>query len=133
WRAGPEDEPDRPGAGGDRQLGVGEAGEAAELDLRDGHASILGALDRGSQPPAGTLDVRGAHQRLADQDRVEARLSQAVELGAGAQAGLGHDRGYRRHAWQQLEGGAEVDLERGEVAVVDADDRRSEPGCGLEL
>ena len=58
WRAerGPEDEPDRPGAELDRQLGVLEARDAADLD--PGHGSIVGP--GGARRSADGSDAGGA-------------------------------------------------------------------------
>ena len=88
-------------------------------------ATLCGGGDPG-QRAAGRLDVRRAHQGLADQHRVDPGCGQRLELGPGPIARLGDDERVVGHPPQQLERRARVDLERGQVAVVDPDDRRAE-------
>ena len=75
----------------------------------------------------------GAHQRLADQDGVDADLLELVELLAGRDAGLGDDHLARRHVGEQLEGALEVDAEVAQVAVVDAEQLGVDVERDLEL
>src|SRR5436853_6404713 len=51
----------------------------------------LGALAQARELAAGGLDIRGAHERLADQHGVDADPIELLELRAGGVARLGHD------------------------------------------
>src|SRR5215208_6546065 len=83
--------------------------------------------------PAGRLEVRRAHQRLADQDRVDADAVELVELLARGEAGLRDDGLAGRHVRQQLVRALDVDGEVAEVAVVDPDHLRLDVERGLKL
>src|SRR3954468_615247 len=83
--------------------------------------SALEELAEAGELAAGGLDVRRAHQGLADQHGVDADALEVVELVAGAEAGLRDDRLARRDVREQLEGALDVDGEVAEVAVVDAE------------
>src|SRR5207245_814551 len=66
--------------------------------------SVRFALGRGPhQRPAGGLDVGRAHQRLADQDRVDADALEVLELLARMEARLGYDGLAGRDVREQLE------------------------------
>ena len=69
----------------------------------------------------GGFDVLRAHQRLTDQDRVDADALELVELLARREARLRDDGLARGHVGQQLVGALDVDGEVRQVAVVDAE------------
>src|SRR6478672_3744850 len=97
-----------------------QCGRAPSTPVKNRRCSRL-SLGEARQGAAGRLDVLGAQQRLAHQHGVHADLVELVELLAGRVAGL-RDHGLAGgHVGQQLQRGLEVDLEVGEVAVVDAD------------
>src|SRR3954469_17261474 len=81
----------------------------------------IAALAAG-EAPTGILDVRRAHEPLADEDRVDPHALEVVELLAAVEARLRDDRLARRDVAEQLVGALDVDREVAEVAVVDADD-----------
>src|SRR5690348_3073662 len=79
------------------------------------------------------LDVRLAHEALADQERRRTDLGHAREIGRRAEAALGHQHAVLRHLGRKLLGGCEVDRERLEIAVVDADQVAVDRQRALEL
>ena len=136
-RSGDQVQPDRVGAGPHRGLDAGPVGDAADLHERDpvevrgvgGHPA--GADER----PRLGLGVGGAHERLADQRRVEAEGAPATDRRdvpharfRDHQAILGHRRPEARRTFR-------IDGQRAQVAVVDPDQasRRRERGVQLPL
>src|SRR6476659_9383560 len=93
------------------------------MNTRSGFLKRLGlpTLET-AQRATGRLDVRCAHERFADEDRIDADALEVVELVATVEARLRDDRLARRHVAEQLVGAFDVDREVAEVAVVDADD-----------
>src|SRR3954468_18294833 len=93
------------------------------MNTRSGFLKRLGiaALAAG-EAPTGAVDVRGAHQPLADEDGVDPHALEVVELLATVEARLRDDRLARRDVAEQLVGALDIDAEVAEVAVVDADD-----------
>src|SRR5437764_5725904 len=85
------------------------------------------------QLQAGRLDICGSHQSLSDERRARLRASQLLQLVAPAEPGLGDDHGPGRNARKQFEGPRRVHLERGQITVVDPDDRRAGVQRDLEL
>src|SRR5579875_1216675 len=96
-------------------------------------AFTVGAAGSAQQRAQRILHVGGAHEGLADEHGVDARGAHPVDVRAGAQPRLGDDGGAGRHLLAQLEGALEIDPERREVAVVDADHAGREPPRALEL
>src|SRR3954454_7577319 len=93
------------------------------MNTRSGFLKRLGlaALAAG-EAPTGVLDVRRAHQPLADEDRVDPHALEVVELLAAVGGRLRDDSVKRRDVAEQLVGALDIDAEVAEVAVVDADD-----------
>src|SRR4051812_36104003 len=92
-----------------------------------------GQLAEAREPAHGGLDVQRAHERLADQHRVDADALELVELVARGEAGL-RDHGLaRRHVGEQVVGALDVDAEVGEIAVVDPEHVGLDLQRGLEL
>src|SRR5258708_19025667 len=73
------------------------------------------------------LDERGGrigseHQVLADEKRVEAGFAEFLQVVVGAEAGFADGDAIVRDAFNQFERSLHADVERFQVAVVDADD-----------
>src|SRR5258708_34182558 len=73
------------------------------------------------------LDERGGrigseHQVLADEKRVEAGFVEFLQAVVGAEAGFADGDAIVRDAFDQFERSLDADVERLQVAVVDADD-----------
>src|SRR5829696_6251824 len=99
------------------------SGRPAELSTpRSGRpAELYPRLTAAGELPACRLEVRRAHERLADQDGVDAHAVELVELLARGESGLRDDRLPSRDVGQELVRALDVDGEVAEVAVVDAD------------
>ncbi len=117
-----EDEADEVGAGFDGDVDVLLARQAADLDERP--RDELGELRAG---------VRRTHQRRADQDGVRPRELRLGRLRPRLDRALGDQDPVARSVGEQPQLGLPVDAERGEVAGVDADDRRAERRRALEF
>ena len=117
-----EDEAEQVGA---RLCGRGDVlleGQPADLDERP--RKEHGELRR---------RVGRAHQRRAHQNRIGARKLRRSALRARGDARLGDHDAVARNRRDELELGCPIDRERGKVTRVDADDRRLERDCALEL
>src|SRR5436190_10325229 len=79
------------------------------------------------------LDVRLAHEALADQEGLGADPGHAREIGRRAEPALGDHDAVLRHPGCELLGCREVDRQRLEVAVVDADQVAVDRQRALEL
>ena len=90
-------------------------------------------LGQAQQPASGRGDIGLAHQCLADQKAARTRGGEAVEVGGGADPAFGDDDAVRRHLRRQPFGGAEIDRQRLQIAVVDADQPRVESEGAVEL
>ena len=89
-------------------------------------ASKCVSVGQAQQPARRRGDIGLAHQRLADQEAARTRGGEAVEVGGVANPAFGDDDAVRRHLRRQPLGGAEIDLQRLQIAVVDADQPRVE-------
>ena len=94
-----------------------------------GHGLGLGLVFRvqgkAEEPFDGEADVEGAHQGLADEDRVDAGGFEAFDVAPGADAALTDEGDVGRDAVAEPEGEVEVGDEPGQIAVVDADEGRA--------
>ena len=98
---------------------------AAGVEMGERRPSLRLRRPGAAQELAGRrLDVRLAHQRLADQEAAHAVVGDLGEVLAGGEAGLRDDGPVDRNAARQPPGGQDVGGEGVEVAVVDPDERR---------
>ena len=114
--ARPEVEADEVDAGRRHARRVVGQRHAADLDLR-GHR-------RAAQREQRLARRRCAHQVLADQHRVRARIAHPAHVRGGADPTLGDEHAARRYELRDLLGQRHVDRERAQIAVIDADQRR---------
>ena len=125
-----EVEADGVGAGPDRGQHAVRIGDAADLHERS--PRHLGRIGRrpagGDEGTGGRGRVGRAHERLADERRVEPEGAPAGDDRRVADARLGDDDAVVGHQRAQAVGPGRVDVERAQVAVVQAD----EPGAGRE-
>jgi hypothetical protein len=84
-------------------------------------------IRQSEQPPRRRCHVARLHQRLADQETARPGCRQPVEIGGVVNAALADDRSARRHQRRKLFGGAKIDLQTLEIAVVDADQAAIQP------
>src|SRR5688572_31514493 len=77
--------------------------------------------------------VRGAHESFSDEKGVNAACAHARNVGRRQDATLRDDDAFRRNAREQRERCVEARLERTQVAVVDAEERRLQLQRALEL
>ena len=77
--------------------------------------------------------IRRAHERLADEKRLDAARAQRGHVRRREDAALGHDELAGGNRRQEPERGRERHVERAQIAVVDADERRGEQERALEL
>ena len=88
--------------------------------------TVLGERERvgrGCEQPGGG-HIGLTHERLADEEDAGADLVQAREVGGRIETALGDEQAIRGHAWGERLGDRQIDLERLQVAVVDADEPR---------
>ncbi len=103
-----------------------------------GHRRVMAVGDPAHLDPAEGERARrqarilGAHQRRADQEGVGIGR-QAVDVGSARNARFGDDQRTRRHQRREPLGGREVDPQRVEIAVVDADDVGAQPDRSTHL
>src|SRR3954451_7463669 len=86
-----------------------------------------------AKPTDGTRWIVGRHQRLTYEDRVVAGTSQAVRVLSAPNAALGHTNDVCGNRCGHPHRPLVIDLERDEIALIDADDRGVDLQCDLEL
>ncbi len=81
----------------------------------------MGEFGQVEQPPRRRRDIGLAHQGFADEEAPRPRLGEPVEVVRRADAAFGDDDAVGRDFGRQPFGGPEIDGERLQVAVVDAE------------
>src|SRR3546814_1875296 len=76
------------------------------------------------QPSQRSAGIGFAHERLADQERIDAGRAHALHVAGREDPALGNQAPVAGHRLLQRQGGIEGSLERAQVAVVDAQQRR---------
>ena len=134
-RARDEVEADRVGAGPDGRLDAGPVGDPADLHERDPVevGRIRGLSAGGHERPGCGLRVRGANQRLTDEDGVEAEGSPATHGRGFPDPGLGNHQPVLGHPCPKRRSPLRIDPERPEITVVEPDEPRPGRQGGLEL
>ena len=109
---------------------AGRVGDAADLHERPARdvGRIVGRATGRDERPGRRGRVRRAHERLADERGVEPEGAPARDGRRVAHARLGDDEAVVGDERAQAVGPLGIDLERAQVAVVEAD----EPGIGRE-
>src|SRR5690606_5087059 len=85
------------------------------------------------QGPRRGLHVGLAHQAFADEEGGDAGAGEALAVVMGEDAAFADQQPVVGHLLRQFLGGLQRRLEGAQVAVVDADQRRGEPQCTLQL
>ncbi len=94
--------------------------DAADFDARSGHLASLWL--RAKEFGEGGGGIGREHQAGADEEGVETRGAQFCQFGGGADAGFADGDAVVGYLVDQFERGFDADIERFQIAVVDADD-----------
>ena len=78
-------------------------------------------------------NVAGAHEGFADEDRIAAAIEDALRVGARFESALADEEDAVGDFFAELFRRREIDLERRQVAVVDAEQTRAEIECAEEF